>query len=86
MGNAISSTKFGIGMCISECKDGFWLYSNCRGYNLSMRAKTAEMAYREALINYEAYYIKLKAEYNTLKSKVDVFLESLDDSEEDTLF
>jgi hypothetical protein len=72
-------------LSLAECKDGFWLYDTTRGMNLSMRAKTAEAAFFEALKYYQARLLKVEGELKTLSKKVDSFVSSVcpeDDGEE----
>lgn len=59
---------------LSECNDGFWLYDENRGMNLSMRAKTEQDAFVEALMYYQKRYKELALEFSTLNEKVENFL------------
>ena len=61
---------------------GFWLYDATRGMNLSMRAKTAEAAYLEALGYYQERLLKVEAELDALSAKVQSFVASVSDPEE----
>jgi len=53
---------------------GFWLYDETRGMNLSMRAKTAQDAFVEAIGYYQERLNSVLNEYNQLKTKVDAFI------------
>ncbi len=53
---------------------GFWLYDETRGMNLSMRAKTAQDAFVEALHYYQVRLKHVEGEHNNLKLKVDAFV------------
>lgn len=79
---AISSTDLSKTLCLSECKDGFWLYDTTRGMNLAMRAKTKDEAFIEALEYYQERLKKVESEYNLLKSKVDGFVSQFIEDEE----
>lgn len=68
--NHILSSK----LCLTEQTDGFWLYDETRGMNLSMRAKTAQDAFVEALTYYQDRLKKVEGEYKELKQKVDAFV------------
>jgi hypothetical protein len=59
---------------LSECKDGFWLYDETRGMNLSMRAKTPEQAFTEALEYYQERLAEIESEHKILKNRVDSFI------------
>jgi len=61
-------------LSLSECTDGFWLYDTTRGMNLSIRAKTAEIAFVEALMYYQTRLKEVKDRYNLLDKQVNVFV------------
>ncbi len=69
-------------LVLSECHDGFWLYDETRGMNLSMRAKTAEAALVEALGYYQEQLKKIKLAYWSLKWQVDAFVSQVTENEE----
>lgn len=69
-------------LTLTECKDGFWLYDESRGMNISMRAKTERDAFIEALTYYERTLNKTKEENKVLENKVEVILELLQDDED----
>ena len=81
MSNIIENIKLTNNLTISECKDGFWLYDYTRGMNLSMRAKTQEDAFVEALTYYQKRIKKVEAELEKLNQSVRNFINSV--SEED---
>lgn len=60
---------------LTECADGYWLYDFVLGFNLSMRAKTEQEAFIEALTRYQNKVKKLTAEYKDLDEKVQKFVE-----------
>lgn len=70
-------------LTVSEQKDGFWLYDSTRGMNLSIRAKTKDAAFVEALTYYQNRLKTVEREYAALKSKVDEFVEQFVEKEED---
>lgn len=49
MSKVINSKVLTNTLSITECTDGFWLYDETRGMNLSMQAKSEEAAFVEAL-------------------------------------
>lgn len=59
---------------IAECSDGFWLYDSTRGMNLSMRAKTRDSAFIEALEYYQHHLNMVENDYEEMKDKVDKFV------------
>ena len=59
---------------LSQQKNGFWLYDNTRGMNLSMRAKSKDQAFIEALTYYQNRLLKVEAKLKDLTSKVDNFV------------
>ncbi len=78
---AISTKDFGT-FHISECKDGFWLWDETREMNLSMRAKTSDDAFVEAIEYYQGRLKRIEAEYRSLKDKVDIFVNQFVDEED----
>ncbi len=53
---------------------GFWLYDTTRGMNLSMRAKTPQDAFVEALHYYQRRLQEVEQAYKELSAKVDAFV------------
>lgn len=82
MSKFLDSTKLGENLTLSECTDGFWLYDDTRGMNLSMRAKTPTAALVEALEYYQERLKDVEINYRLLKGKVDIFLEQFEESDE----
>lgn len=74
MSKIISATILSDTLELSECKDGFWLYDTTRGMNLSMRAKTKDDAFVEALTYYQRRLKEVETELHSLKTKVDAFV------------
>lgn len=81
MGKCISSKKLSDTLSLAECNDGFWLYDKIAGMNISMRAKTETDAFIEALTYYQRRCVDLKTSYQSLSSKVDVFIDSVTENE-----
>jgi hypothetical protein len=73
---ARSITHLSDTLHLADCHDGFWLYDDTRGMNLSMRAKTAEEAFVDALTYYQRRLKEVEGYYSSLKSRVDLFVES----------
>jgi hypothetical protein len=61
-------------LSLHECTDGYFLYDYIIGMNLSMRAKTEQDAYIEALLWYQKNYSKSKENYKELQDKVESFI------------
>ena len=79
---AIRHIKLTDTLTISECKDGYWLYDKTRGMNLSMRAKTEQDAYVDAITYYQKRCVKIEEEKKKLYDSVNNFIESLSDNDE----
>lgn len=62
---------------LSECHDGFWLYDDSRGMNLSMRAKSEQEAFVEALTYYQERLRETESELKTIKHLTNAFVESI---------
>jgi len=78
---AISNIKLTDNLTMSECKDGYWLYDYTRGMNLSMKAKTQEDAFVEAITYYQRRTKDVEKELKTLKKIVSEFIESISDED-----
>lgn len=63
-----------------QANDGYWLYDTTRGMNLSMRAKTEQEAFVEALMYYQKRLLKVENEFKELSDKVSIFVGSVEDS------
>ena len=79
---AIRSIKLTETLTISECKDGYWLYDKTRGMNLSMRAKTEQDAYVDAITYYQKRCAEIEQKKKKLYDSVNNFVESLSDNDE----
>jgi len=69
-------------LTMSECRDGYWLYDYTRGMNLSVKAKTQEDAFVEALTYYQRRTKKVEDELKKLSQSVSVFINSVSDEDE----
>ena len=74
-------TKLTETLKLVERPDGFWLYDETRGMNLSMRAKTAQNAFVEALSYYQSRLATVEQAYSTMKTKIDAFVVQFIDEE-----
>lgn len=74
MGKAIKNIFKLDTLSLTECTDGFYLYDNVVGMNISMHAKTEQDACIEALLYYQKRLMEVKADYKTLDNKVQNFL------------
>jgi hypothetical protein len=70
----ISHVELSPTLSLSESHDGFWLYDKTRSMNLSMRAKSAQAAFVDALSYYQERLQHVEKEHATLKGKVDAFV------------
>lgn len=61
-------------LSLHECNDGYWLYDYVIGMNISMRAKTEQDAFIEALTYYQNKLKKSKEMYDNLYNKVESFI------------
>lgn len=78
----ISDVNLTSTLSLTEAEDGFWLYDETRGMNLSMRAKTAQVAFVEALTYYQDRLGEVEKAHSALRSKVDTFVSQFIDEEE----
>lgn len=69
-------------LTITECKDGYSLYDYTRGMNLSMRAKTEQDAYVDAITYYQERCAEIEKKKKKLYDSVNNFIESLSDNDE----
>lgn len=69
-------------LSLHECTDGYYLYDYVVGMNISMRAKTEQDAYIEALLYYQRRLVEVKTDYKTLNAKVESFLCQFDRDDE----
>jgi hypothetical protein len=74
--DTLSLTEVGTGG-----NTGFWLYDRTRGMNLSMRAKSEQAAFVEALTYYQKRLQEVEKELKGIKSKVYNFIEAVEDLE-----
>jgi len=65
-----------------ECNDGYYLYDTIVSMNISMRAKTEQDAFIEALIYYQERLVEIKKDYKVLNDKVESFLSQFDRNED----
>jgi hypothetical protein len=74
MRKTISHTKLTETLGLTECNDGFWLYDKTRGMNLSMRAKTPQDAFVEALTYYQRRLQEVETKHKDMGEKVLAFV------------
>jgi hypothetical protein len=65
-------------LSLVECNDGYYLYDTILGMNISMRAKTEQDAYIEALMYYQKRLQEVIKDYKDLDNKVQNFLSQFD--------
>lgn len=68
-------------LSLDECTDGYYLYDYVIGMNISMRAKTEQEAYIEALLYYQRKLKESQTLYKEIKYKVENFFRQFDISE-----
>jgi hypothetical protein len=78
----IRNIKLTDTLTISELKDGYWLYDKTKGMNLSMRAKTEQDAYVDAITYYQKRCVEIGEKKKKLYDSVNNFIESLSDNDE----
>ena len=61
-------------LSLHECTNGYFLYDYVIGMNISMRAKTEQDAYIEALLYYQKKLKEVKNDYKVLNNKVENFI------------
>ena len=69
-------------LSLHECTDGYYLYDYVVGMNISMRAKTEQDAYIEALLYYQKRLQQVENDYKVLNDKVESFLSQFDKEDE----
>lgn len=79
----ISHTKLSPTLTITECPDGFWLWDETRGMNLSMKAKSSTEAFVEALTYYQHRLVEVETELRLLKKNVETFIATVTPEEHD---
>lgn len=77
------SEKLTETITITERQDGFWLWDDTRGMNLSMKAKTRDLAFIEALGYYQSRLVNVETSYRVLKNQVDSFVDQFVSENED---
>lgn len=82
MGKTINHVQLTETLGLTECQDGFWLYDKTRGMNLSMRAKTPQDAFVEALGYYQRRLAEVEAKHHELETKVNAFVEQFIEPQE----
>ena len=83
MSKLISNVELSETLTLAECSDGFWLYDEARGMNLSMRAKTSTDALVEALMYYQQRLRDEVLAHNTLRQKVRAFVACFSEDDDD---
>jgi len=83
MSKIINHVQLTETLALIERRDGFWLYDETRGMNLSMRAKTPQDAFVKALGYYQRRLKTVEARLYELEEKVNAFVEQFTEPEED---
>ena len=83
MSKCISSTELSSSLTLSEYTDGFWLYDETRGMNISLQAKTPKIAFVEALTYYQNRLSQMESTYWNLKHRVDDFVMQFTENSEE---
>lgn len=74
MAKVIKHDKLTETLALTEYGDGFWLYDETRSMNLSMRAKSPQDAFVEALGYYQRRLAEVEAAHKSLDSRVQEFV------------
>ncbi len=74
MGKAIRNVFKTNTLTLTECTDGYYLWDNVAGFNITIHAKSEQQALIEGLEYYQRYHSKLKKDYKELNDKVENFL------------
>lgn len=82
MAKVIKHDKLTETLSITECGDGFWLYDETRSMNLSMRAKSPQDAFVEALGYYQRRLAEVEASHKSLDSRVQEFVSQFVEEDE----
>lgn len=82
MSKIVSCVELTSTLTLTECRDGFWLYDETRGMNLSMRAKTAQEAFIECISYYQNRLSEVEKKYHKLADKVESFVDQFRESDE----
>jgi len=83
MSKTINHVQLTETLGLTECPDGFWLYDKTSGMNLSMRAKTPQDAFVEALGYYQRRLAEVETKHRELETKVNAFVEQFIEPQED---
>lgn len=83
MGRTINHIELSPTLGLTECTDGWWLYDETRGMNLSMCAKTPQDAFIKALTYYQNRLTKVETEHKELRQKVDAFVSQFVQEDDD---
>ena len=78
----VKSVRLTDSLTMSELKNGYWLYDETRGMNLSMKAKTQEQAFIEAITYYQKRCTEIEDKKKSLYDSVNNFIKSLSDNDE----
>lgn len=74
MPKQISKAELTDTITLSEYTDGWWLWDDTRGMNLSMHASTAQQAFVETIGYYQRRLTQVEGELKELRTKVDAFV------------
>lgn len=77
MGRRISKVELSPTISLSECTDGWWLWDNTRGMNLSMKAASAQDAFLETISYYQRRLAEVEAQLKDVTTKVDAFVNQI---------
>ena len=82
MEKSIKNTKLNDNLTLSECNDGFWLYDESRGMNISMKAKSERAAFVEALAYYADRLTRVEKQLSEITHKVENFVSQFAEQED----
>lgn len=82
MSKRIDEIRLSETLTLVECRDGFWLYDEARGMNLSMRAKTPQDAFVDCISYYQEHLARLEEAHSELVAKVNSFVSQIAEDED----
>ena len=83
MGKLIQGIPVSETLYISQCSDGYWLWDKTRQMNLSVKAKSKEDTFVEALHYYQRRLTEVEQKHSILEKQVDAFVSQFMENDDD---
>lgn len=77
MPKLLNKTEVTDTITLSHCTDGWWLWDDTRGMNLSMHAPSPQQAFIETIGYYQRRLTQVEDELKTLKIQVEAFVQAV---------